>query len=69
MLATPVADASEVMRRVGDEAWIEDKYDGIRGQLHRAGDRAPRLFSRDLNDMTVSFPEVVGAAAGLEHGL
>ena len=22
------------MRRVGDEAWIEDKYDGIRAQLH-----------------------------------
>ena len=34
MLASPVADADEVMRRVGDEAWIEDKYDGIRAQLH-----------------------------------
>ncbi len=34
MLATPVADSDEVMRRVGDEAWIEDKYDGIRAQLH-----------------------------------
>ncbi len=34
MLATPVADADEVMRRVGEEAWIEDKYDGIRAQLH-----------------------------------
>ena len=69
MLATPVADASEVMRRVGDEAWIEDKYDGIRAQLHRAGDGAPQLFSRDLNEISVSFPEVVGAAAGLEHEL
>ena len=34
MLATPVADAAEVVRRVGEEAWIEDKYDGIRCQLH-----------------------------------
>jgi DNA ligase-1 len=68
MLATPVADADEVMRRVGDEAWIEDKYDGIRAQLHLADNR-PRLFSRDLNDITVSFPEVAAAAAGLGHRL
>jgi DNA ligase-1 len=65
MLASPVADAAEVMRRVGDEAWIEDKYDGIRAQLHvHAGGRV-QLFSRDLNDVTRSFPEVVGAAAAL----
>ena len=41
MLATPVADSDEVMRRVGDEAWIEDKYDGIRAQLHLDGAAAP----------------------------
>jgi DNA ligase-1 len=68
MLATPVADASEVMRRVGDEAWIEDKYDGIRAQLHLADGEA-RLFSRDLNDITVSFPEVASAAPALGHRL
>ena len=65
MLATPVADADEVMRRVGDEAWIEDKYDGIRAQLHVEPDGSPRLFSRDLNDVTRSFPEVVDAVAGI----
>jgi DNA ligase-1 len=65
MLATPVADAAEVMRRVGDEAWIEDKYDGIRAQLHvHAGGRV-QLFSRDLNDVTRSFPEVTESAAAL----
>jgi DNA ligase-1 len=63
MLASPVADAAEVMRRVGDEAWIEDKYDGIRAQLHLEADGTVRLFSRDLNDVTRSFPEVVEAAA------
>jgi DNA ligase-1 len=68
MLATPVADAAEVMRRVGDEAWIEDKYDGIRAQLHVAGGE-PLLFSRDLNDITRSFPEVAAAAAGIGHRL
>ena len=68
MLASPVADAAEVMRRVGDEAWIEDKYDGIRAQLH-VGAGEPHLFSRDLNEIGVSFPEVVAAAGGLGHRL
>ena len=65
MLASPVADAIEVMRRVGDEAWIEDKYDGIRAQLHVEAGGAVRLFSRDLNDVTRSFPEIRDAAAAL----
>jgi DNA ligase-1 len=65
MLASPVVDAAEVMRRVGDEAWIEDKYDGIRAQLHIDATGSVRLFSRDLNDVTRSFPEVVEAAAEL----
>jgi len=69
MLATPAADAAEVMRRVGDEAWIEDKYDGIRAQLHVSRGGQPRLFSRDLNDVTRSFPEVVAAAAGLSDSV
>jgi DNA ligase-1 len=69
MLASPVADAAEVMRRVGDEGWIEDKYDGIRAQLHLDGDAGPRLFSRDLNEITVSFPEVASAAASIGHRL
>lgn len=65
MLATPVADAGEVMRRVGDEAWIEDKYDGIRAQLHVDASGAVQLFSRDLNDITGAFPEVAAAAERL----
>ncbi|HEX2142565.1 MAG TPA: ATP-dependent DNA ligase [Candidatus Limnocylindria bacterium] len=71
MLATPVPDAAEVMRRVGDEAWIEDKYDGIRAQLHVdvAGGLPPRLFSRDLREVTRSFPDVIGPLAGLGHAL
>jgi DNA ligase 1 len=65
MLATPVADAAEVMRRVGGEAWIEDKYDGIRAQLHLEADGTVRLFSRDLNDVTRSFPEIASATAAI----
>jgi DNA ligase 1 len=66
MLASPEEDAAAIMRRVGGEAWVEDKYDGIRGQLHKEGDRIV-LYSRDLNDVTAAFPEVVAAAAALPH--
>ena len=65
MLASPVADSAEVMRRVGAEAWIEDKYDGIRAQLHVTSAGEPQLFSRDLNDVTRSFPEIAEAARAL----
>jgi DNA ligase-1 len=64
MLASPVADAAEVVARMGDEVWVEDKYDGIRCQLHRGPERTV-LFSRDLRDITGQFPEIVGAAGEL----
>ena len=62
MLASPAEDAAEIVRRLGSVVWTEDKYDGIRAQLHRRGD-AVRLFSRDLHDVSGQFPEVVAAAA------
>lgn len=61
MLASPVADAEEAVRRMGDEVWVEDKYDGIRCQLHHSRDRVA-LYSRDLNEVTEQFPEVGEAA-------
>ena len=61
MLASPTEDATEIVRRLGPTVWVEDKYDGIRAQLHKAGSRV-RLFSRDLNDISGQFPEVVEAA-------
>ncbi len=64
MLATPAADAVEIIRRVGDEAWVEDKYDGIRAQLH-ALDGQIQLFSRDLKNITAAFPEIVSAASAI----
>jgi DNA ligase-1 len=64
MLASPAEDATEILARLGPEVWVEDKYDGIRCQLHRAG-REVRLYSRDLHDISGQFPEVVAGAAGL----
>ena len=41
--------------------WLEDKYDGIRCQLHKLGARVG-LYSRDLKDITSTFFEIVDAA-------
>jgi len=68
MLASPVADAAEVVARMGEEVWVEDKYDGIRCQLHRTAERTV-LYSRDLRDITGQFPEIVAAAARLPGDL
>jgi DNA ligase-1 len=62
MLASPVADEAEVLQRLGAPVWVEDKYDGIRAQLHKHG-RDVKLFSRDLNDVSNSWPEVVAIIA------
>ena len=61
MLASPVADEAEALARLAPPVWVEDKYDGIRAQLHRTRDEV-RIFSRDLNDITTGFPEIVEAA-------
>lgn len=39
------------------QAWLEDKYDGIRCQLHKVGKRV-ELYSRDLKEITSTFLEV-----------
>jgi DNA ligase-1 len=64
MLASPAEDAAEILRRLGPEVWVEDKYDGIRAQLHKTG-REVHLYSRDLHDVSSQFPEVVSAAEAL----
>jgi DNA ligase 1 len=65
MLASPAEDADEIVTRLGTSVWVEDKYDGVRAQLHRAGGEV-RLYSRDLHDVSGQFPEIVRGAAALE---
>jgi len=65
MLASPAEDAAEILTRLGTVVWVEDKYDGIRCQLHREGDEV-RLYSRDLHDISGQFPEIVAAAQALD---
>jgi DNA ligase 1 len=44
--------------------WLEDKYDGVRCQLHKVGSRVA-LYSRDLKDVTTTFHDVAEAARQL----
>ena len=66
MLAHPAIDATDVISRLGSPVWVEDKYDGIRCQLHKRGLEI-HLFSRDRKDMTRQFPDVHDAFAAV-HG-
>ncbi|MBV9270034.1 MAG: ATP-dependent DNA ligase [Candidatus Eremiobacteraeota bacterium] len=66
MLATPLQYGSEYKDLASGEWIAEPKYDGIRAQIHKYGDRV-RIFSRTLNDVTHSYPEVAQAAAEIRH--
>jgi len=79
MLATPAADLADVARQMPVPFVVEDKFDGIRAQAHVAphvegdgilhgvvcGGRRVALFSRTLDEITESFPDLVEPLAGL----
>ncbi len=69
MLASPEDDAEAIVARQGGEGrmlWLEDKFDGIRAQLHRRGDEVG-IYSRDLRPLHAEFPEIAEAARGLDR--
>jgi DNA ligase 1 len=59
-LAERLPSAEAIMAKLGWAA-VERKYDGFRCQVHKAGDDI-KIFSRNLEDMTVSFPEIAEGA-------
>ncbi len=63
MLASPAADAAEAFEYF-EHALVEDKYDGIRAQAHCGGGQV-RLFSRTLDEVTPSFPELTAPLSEL----
>ena len=86
MLASPVANVDEAIKRFAEEvsaeehaapasgplllarALIEDKYDGIRAQIHCGDPSQPGrvgLFSRTREDLSEAFPELIEAFAGI----
>lgn len=70
MLASPIDNPDEIVsegRNRGETyVFVEDKYDGVRAQLHREGDRV-EIYSRTLDPVTHRFPEVVAALKKLGH--
>jgi DNA ligase-1 len=78
MLASPVATPEEAVERFAVEgsaeieALLEDKFDGMRAQVH-CGDAAQpgrvAIYSRNREDITESFPELVEALASLREPL
>jgi DNA ligase-1 len=70
MLATPVETPEDVFQRMSTATvWTEEKYDGVRCQLHRDREGRCELFSRDLKETTMAFPEIAQGAAAIEHEL
>jgi len=63
MLASPVESTEEGLSYF-TEAAVEDKYDGIRAQVH-VSDGEVRIFSRTRDEITESFPELPPVLAGL----
>ncbi len=63
MLASPAASSEEALSYFSN-AWVEDKYDGIRAQAH-CSDGKVRIFSRTRDEITESFPEIADALAGI----
>jgi DNA ligase-1 len=59
-LAQRLGSAEAIIRRLGT-VQVEPKYDGLRLQLHRDGNRA-WVFSRRLENVTVMFPDLAMAA-------
>ncbi len=65
MLAQPEEDPAAIVEALGEGAFADDKYDGIRAQIHT--DRTPevRIYSRTLDNVTHRFPEIEEAARAL----
>jgi DNA ligase 1 len=65
-LAERLPDPEAVIRKMG-LVGVQPKYDGFRVQIHKDGERVS-IFSRNLENMTEMFPELVAAAGGLTAG-
>ena len=59
MLAQRLADATEILSKLGGECAAEYKYDGMRIQAHKTADGRIELWTRRLEEVSTQFPDVV----------
>lgn len=57
MLASPAESAGAVARLLPDGCRVEDKFDGVRAQAHKQGDRLA-IYSRTLDEVAHRYPEL-----------
>ncbi len=65
MLASAEEDVAKILDYMDGAGLAEDKYDGIRAQIHKQ-EKQIRIYSRDLDDITASFPDIVDAIAKVD---
>lgn len=67
-LAERVPDPNDIIRKLGPSVAIEPKFDGFRTQIHvwrEKNETRVALFSRNLENTTPMFPEIVASAKKL----
>src|SRR5215213_4244862 len=64
MLASPIQSPEEIRRSIPGAFFVEDKYDGIRAQVHKSGAQLA-IYSRTLDQITHRFPELLSPLLAL----
>lgn len=68
-LAERLPSAEKIIEKVGEKVAVEPKYDGFRTQVHvyeEGGEKKVEIYSRNLDNTTHMFPELVEAVKKLK---
>ena len=67
MLASPAENAEDAFNSI-DEAEVEDKFDGVRAQVHVDAGRV-KIFSRTMDDIGPAFPVLVESLSRVSRAI